>query len=73
MSFSLRTTSIASTVRHPYQIIVLYMLTTLFRCIKARFQSLVYEDKDTACMVNMAAVSDIFPYRNLDASLSSFY
>ena len=31
------------------------MLTTLFRCIKSRFQSLIYEDKDTACMVNMVA------------------
>ena len=37
------------------------MLTSLFRCIKSRFQSLVYEDKDTACMVNMVAVSGIFP------------
>ena len=37
VSFSLVTASIVSAVRHQFQIIVLYMLTTLFRSIKSRF------------------------------------
>ena len=47
MSFSLKPASIASAVCHPYQIIVLYMLTTLL----SQGFKLLYEGKNTACMV----------------------
>ena len=62
--FSLRPASIASAVRHLYQIIVLYMLTTL---LNQGFK-LLYEGKNTACMVNMViVVSGIFPTKTFDA------
>ena len=73
VSFSLKPASIASAVCHPCQIIVLYKLISLFRCIKSRLQSLIYENKDTACMVNMVAVSGIFPIGTFDVSISSFH
>ena len=52
VSFSLKPASVASAVCHPYQIIVLYMLTTL---LNQDFK-LLYEGKNTACMVNMVIV-----------------
>ena len=62
MSLSLKPASIASAVYHPYQIIVLYMLTTLL----SQGFKLLYEGKNTVCMVNMViVVSGIFPTKPL--------
>ena len=62
--FSLKPASIASAV---HQIIVLYMLTTLL----SQGFKLLYEGKNTACMVNMViVVSGIFPTKTFDAFIS---
>ena len=68
VSFSLKPTSIASSIRHPYQIIVLCMLTTLL----SQGFKLLYEGKNTACMVNicMVVVCGIFPTKTFDAFIS---
>ena len=66
VSFSLKPASIASAVRHPYQIIVLYMLKTLL----SQAFKLLYEGK-TLCMVSMViVVSGIFPTKTFDAFIS---
>ena len=67
VSFSLKPASIASAVCHPYQIIVLYMLTTLL----SQGFKLLYEGKNTVCMVNMViVVSGIFPTKTFDVFIS---
>ena len=67
VTYSLKPASITSAVRHPYQIIVLYMLTTLL----SQGFKLLYVGKNTACMVNMViVVSGIFLTKTFDAFIS---
>ena len=61
VSFSLKPTSIASSIRHPYQIIVLYMLKTLL----SQGFKLLYEGKNTERMVNMVIVVSGISLQNL--------
>ena len=69
MSFSLKPASIASAVHNPYQRLLFYicMLTTLL----SQVFKLLYEGKNTACMVNMAiVVSGVFHTKTFDAFIS---